>query len=42
MVNLLLVTLGRAPLRAQDALGLLQAAYMNESLPEAMRLQAAA
>jgi len=40
--NLLLQMQGKAPLRAQDALGLLQAAYHNEDLPEAMRLQAAA
>jgi hypothetical protein len=40
--NLLLQTLGKAPLRAHDALELLQAAYRNEDLPEAMRLQAAA
>jgi hypothetical protein len=34
---LLLQALGKAPLKASDALGLLQAAYLNEDLPEAMR-----
>jgi hypothetical protein len=40
--NIILVAAGQPPLRAADALGLLQAAYTNESLPEPVRLQAAA
>ena len=40
--SIILVAAGQPPLRAADALGLLQAAYTNESLPEPVRLQAAA
>ena len=40
--NIILVAAAQPPLRAADALGLLQAAYTNESLPEPVRLQAAA
>jgi len=32
--NIILVAAAQPPLRAADALGLLQAAYTNESLPE--------
>jgi hypothetical protein len=37
-----LVAVGEPPLKAANALGLLQAAYTNENLPEPLRLQAAA
>src|SRR6516225_9675542 len=40
-VSLLLAAAGKEPLRAEDAVGLLRAAYMNEALPENMRLAAA-
>jgi hypothetical protein len=40
--NIILVAARQPALRASDALGLLQAAYTNESLPESVRLQAAA
>ena len=42
VTNIILVAAGRPPLSATDALGLLQAAYMNPDLPEPLRLQSAA